>query len=140
MTDFISQSQRALLFAKARSDAGTNPTFVSSQTCAKCHADAYLKWTNSKHGHAMDSVILKKDEFDANCLQCHASLKESASVLPKYANIQCEACHGAGAQHAANPTKGYGHIADLQTICSTCHTQTISPNFDARAAWLKIKH
>ncbi len=140
LTDFLSQSQRASIFAKPKADATSALHFISSQACAKCHTEAYIKWTSSKHGHAMDSVMLKKDEFDAGCLACHATLKESAEALPKFAAVQCEACHGAGSQHAANPAKGYGRIADLKTLCSTCHTQAISPNFDAQAAWLKIKH
>jgi 2',3'-cyclic-nucleotide 2'-phosphodiesterase (5'-nucleotidase family) len=140
LNDFLSQAQRALMFARAKPDAGSTAQFVSSQTCAKCHADAYIKWSVSKHGRAMDSVVLKRDEFEAPTLQSHASLKVSDDALPKFASVQCEQCHGAGSLHAANPAKGYGRIADLKTVCSTCHTQTINPNFDAQAAWLKIKH
>lgn len=140
LSDFLSQSQRALLFAKAKPDEASAVHFISSQACAKCHADAYIKWTNSKHARAMDSVMLKKEEFDAGCLACHASVKDNAATLPKFASVQCEQCHGPGSLHATNPAKGYGRIADLKTACSTCHTQMINPNFDSQAAWLKIKH
>jgi DnaJ-class molecular chaperone len=98
-----------------------------------------MKWSNSQHLRATDSLVLNKTEFDAACLQCHATGKK-ANKLPIFTAVQCEQCHGPGSNHALKPAKGYGRITDIKSACLSCHTQQTSPNFDPQAAWLKIKH
>lgn len=129
--------------ANKRATAGKKPLpggFVSSSTCAACHTAHYIQWANTKHYRSMDSVMLKAYEFEPSCLACHGSVTEKESALPKFAAVECEQCHGPGAEHAAKPAKGYGRINDLKTLCSSCHTQKTNPAFDAQAAWMKIKH
>ncbi|MEW6126613.1 MAG: multiheme c-type cytochrome [Acidobacteriota bacterium] len=139
LSEFNLQAQRRLLFSKPdKSESGT-ATFVSSQTCASCHAEPYLKWTNSKHARSMDAVVTKKDEFLTGCLQCHASGDQGENQLPRFASVECEACHGPGSLHAAKPAKGYGRV-NLKTACAACHTTAINAAFNAATAWLKIKH
>ncbi len=114
--------------------------FVSSTSCAACHAAHYIQWTNTKHYRSMDSVMLKATEFDQSCIACHGSVTQREDDLPRFAAVECEQCHGPGAAHTANPAKGYGRINDLKTVCSSCHTSKTSPAFDAPTAWMKIKH
>ncbi len=114
--------------------------FVSSTSCAACHAAHYIQWVNTRHYRSMDSVMLKATEFDQSCIACHGSVTEKQGDVPKFAAVECEQCHGPGAEHAANPVKGYGRINDLKPVCSSCHTTKTSPAFDAPAAWMKIRH
>jgi hypothetical protein len=125
--------------ASAQAKQGTPAEFISAKACAECHTDQYIKWSNSKHARATDSVMLHKDEFTVGCLQCHASAR-SETALPKFTAVECEECHGPGSNHALKPLKGYGKVSDLKSACSSCHTDRTSPNFNPQAAWVKIKH
>ena len=98
-----------------------------------------------RHARATDSLVIKQIEFDASCFACHASGIErhvggEAGPLPQLQNVHCEACHGPGSDHAKNPAKGYGRVADIKASCAVCHTPHTSPGFDTQAAWEKIKH
>jgi 2',3'-cyclic-nucleotide 2'-phosphodiesterase (5'-nucleotidase family) len=132
--------------ARERNTASeTSSGYVSSAACAQCHAAQYVQWANSAHSHATDPLPARQFEFEASCLSCHATGTQKATANPsietaRLQNVQCEQCHGPGSDHAAKPSKGYGRIANLQSACSACHTQQVSPNFDAQAAWAKIKH
>jgi hypothetical protein len=42
--------------------------------------------------------------------------------------VGCEACHGPGAAHVETPEEGYGEVT--VTVCGTCHTSSMSPDFD----------
>jgi hypothetical protein len=125
--------------ASAQAKQGTPAEFISAKACAECHTDQYIKWSNSKHARATDSVMLHKDEFTVGCLQCHASAR-SENALPKFTAVECEECHGPGSNHALKPLKGYGKVSDLKSACTSCHTDRTSPNFNPQAAWVKIKH
>ncbi len=119
--------------------------YVTAGACAQCHTEQYIKWSATKHAHTTDPLVAKSYEFDADCLACHASGWDQTKAfniadLPKLQQVQCEQCHGAGSEHAAKPAKGYGRVSNWQAVCTACHTAKISPNFNARTAWEKIKH
>jgi Cytochrome c554 and c-prime len=123
----------------------SSPAYISSASCAECHAAQYVRWSNSAHAHATDPLPPRQFEFEVSCLSCHATgiQKPGANLsieMARFQSVQCEQCHGPGSDHAAKPGKGYGRIANLQSACSTCHTQQINPGFDAQSAWAKIKH
>lgn len=130
------QANKRLTTGKGQLPGG----FISSVGCAACHSAHYIQWVNTKHYRSMDAVMLKAWEFDQSCLACHGSVTEKAGDRPKFAAVECEQCHGPGADHAARPAKGYGRISDLKTVCSSCHTPKTSPAFDAPSAWAKIRH
>ena len=111
--------------------------------CAQCHQAQYVQWANSSHAHATDKLPPRWVEFETGCLSCHATGQQVAGgkiELAKLQSVQCEQCHGPGSEHVQKPGKGYGHIANTQAMCMSCHTAEASPNFDFQAAWAKIKH
>jgi hypothetical protein len=123
----------------------SSPTYVTSAACSQCHVAQYMKWVNSPHAHATDPLPPRAFEFEANCLDCHATGSKPASAAdkietPRLQNVQCEQCHGPGGNHVAKPAKGYGRVASLQSACASCHTTETSPDFDLQTAWAKIKH
>jgi len=127
------------------SKSGSSPAYVSSAACSKCHLAQFMKWTNSAHAHATDPLPPRSNEFEASCLECHATGSRRASgtnklEIARLQNVQCEQCHGPGSDHAAKPAKGYGRAASMQSACASCHTTETSPDFDLQAAWAKIKH
>jgi len=127
------------------SGSESSPALVGSAACTKCHAVQYGKWANSGHAHATDSLATRPLEFEASCLDCHATGSKLASAAnksepAKLQNVQCEQCHGPGSAHVAKPGKGYGRIANLQKVCASCHDSETSPGFDVQTALEKIKH
>jgi len=131
--------------AASRGLSGSAGGYITSSACSKCHETQYQRWASSAHAHATDPLPPRPFEFEADCLNCHATgwagTKAEGSTEPRGLQaVQCEQCHGPGAAHAARPAKGYGRIANMQTACSTCHTRDTSPRFDLQGAWAKIKH
>jgi len=118
--------------------------YVTSRACASCHEAQYVQWANTGHVHATDKLPPRAYEFEAGCLSCHATgqrmLAGGKLELAKLQSVQCEQCHGPGAEHVQKPGKGYGRVANVQALCVTCHTPEMSPKFDFQSAWAKIKH
>ena len=137
LEDWLARSRQRTVAGQANEQP---PSFVGAAACAACHSGQYIQWSGSPHAHAADPLPPRPFEFETSCLQCHASGLNQPGVQTPLQAVQCEQCHGPGAEHAKSPAKGYGRIANLQVMCATCHTATTSPGFDARAAWLKIKH
>jgi 2',3'-cyclic-nucleotide 2'-phosphodiesterase (5'-nucleotidase family) len=118
--------------------------FVGVETCANCHTEQKAIWDGTGHAHAMATLESKNEQFDNECVSCHVvgfnkGGFQSLITTPQYANVQCEACHGPGREHASNPGKGYGHM-ETPVGCTQCHTKPNSPDFDFETYWPKIKH
>lgn len=125
--------------------AATQGKYVSSTACASCHEPQYIQWINTAHARATDKLVAKQLEFERGCFACHTTGLDpvnpvSATDMPVMHQVQCEQCHGPGADHIAKPAKGYGKIVDMQAACTSCHTPQVNPSFDVRAAWEKVKH
>ena len=121
-----------------------NSAYVGASTCAGCHADQYAVWEKTGHAHAMATLERKSEQFDNECVRCHVvgfnkGGFQTLMTTPQLANVQCEACHGPGRDHAAAPAKGYGFMA-TPVGCTQCHTQPNSPDFNFETYWPRIKH
>jgi hypothetical protein len=55
----------------------------------------------------------------AACVECHVDVPEAAAG-GAHAEIHCEACHGAQAAHAEDPTVEPGR-PDAGVLCARCH-------------------
>jgi 2',3'-cyclic-nucleotide 2'-phosphodiesterase (5'-nucleotidase family) len=125
--------------------ASADSNFVSAQACLECHRAQYLAWANTAHARAMNSLASRAAELDTGCLVCHTTgfnrggfqnVTQSRMLI----NVQCEECHGPGRAHIAKPDKTYGHISDVQTICSRCHNAETSGEFKLETYLAKIRH
>jgi len=119
--------------------------FVSARACSKCHLAEYMQWLNTGHARALNSLAGKQMELDTGCLACHTTGFgkggfRQINETPGLTNVQCEQCHGPGRNHIANPTRDYGQIAQLGVVCSVCHTEETSADFNAAGFWQRIKH
>jgi Cytochrome c554 and c-prime len=118
--------------------------FAGVGTCKTCHADIVATWEQSKHAHAFATLESEKREYDRDCTPCHSTgfYKRggfvSATATPALENVQCEACHGNAADHAANPS--VRTTAAARQACMECHTAERSPHFDFAAYWPRIQH
>ena len=85
--------------------------WVGRETCAACHEDTAAAFVNGPHGRLMADVA-----------------KGISAGQPKGETLDrsCETCHGPGAQHANDPTKGNiknlkGATREASVGCLTCH-------------------
>lgn len=120
-------------------------SYATNSACSQCHIAQYMKWADSAHASATNPLPTRAIEFEAACLNCHATGSQpgnagAKAVIAKLQNVQCEQCHGPGSLHVAKPRKGYGRIASIQANCASCHTAATSPGFDLKTGWEKIKH
>lgn len=135
--------KRGLNLAEMRKRLKKSP-FATADQCKMCHPDIHKSWSKTRHAHAMTTLEKSHQEYDPECVSCHATGVTTRNgymnqkETPELANVQCEACHGPGDAHMNAPAKGFGK-ADEQT-CRSCHTDERTPDFDFDEAWAKIKH
>ncbi len=107
--------------------------FVGVRVCASCHPDRYAAWKSSPHAAAYATLEAKGRQYDPDCLACHAVAYECTGgevdreSLQKFAAVQCESCHGPGADHAR--TAGQTPM-NTELVCPRCHTADKSPDFN----------
>jgi len=54
------------------------------------------------------------------CVMCHDD-QATARAAGKHAQVACEACHGALAQHADDPAAHVPKLPDVADLCRRCH-------------------
>jgi len=59
-----------------------------------------------------------------SCEDCHADVLE-VKKTGKHAGVNCEACHGALAAHAADPASVVPQLPDTAVLCARCHEENI---------------
>jgi 2',3'-cyclic-nucleotide 2'-phosphodiesterase (5'-nucleotidase family) len=123
---------------------GISKPFEGAQECQACHEEIYAHWEESKHAHAFQILVDAQREYDRDCTPCHTTgfYKtggfEGFNVTPDLINIQCEACHGNGAAHVADPDVRTD--TDARGTCRSCHTVDQTPEFDFDTFWARIAH
>jgi 2',3'-cyclic-nucleotide 2'-phosphodiesterase (5'-nucleotidase family) len=129
--------------------ASTADLYVGQQACASCHANSHKVSEAAAHMRAYQTLVEKKSEFDPDCLRCHTvgyGVRDGFINLqrtPKLAGIQCESCHGRGADHiklaqAGKPSRTLRVVTP--NSCIRCHDQENSENFKYETYWPKIRH
>ena len=117
-------------------------SYLGDRACMACHEDAWKVYLNSPHRSAFASIRNKGQSFEPECLSCHTTGYQfkngysDESPFNKLANVQCEACHGYGSEHARDNK----WVAQAKDSCTLCHDQKNSPEFDYAFYWDKIKH
>ena len=128
--------------AYPRTMGSEKETFLGERACMSCHEDAWKVYLDSPHRSAFATIRNKGQSFEPECLSCHTTgyqHKNGYAEEPpfnKLSNVQCEACHGYGTQHARDGK----WVAQAKDSCTMCHDQANSPEFDYATYWEKIKH
>jgi predicted CXXCH cytochrome family protein len=61
----------------------------------------------------------------AACVECHSDVPEAAKGGP-HEEVRCEACHGALAGHAGDPTEKKAVRPDSRILCARCHAENVA--------------
>jgi len=112
------------------------------QVCLTCHQKPYMIWKNSHHSRAFKTLVDKGKQQTDECLNCHVVGLKNYGYTSKrkyLRNVQCENCHGPGAEHVQNPQK-HKISRSSSAVCETCHNREHSPKFHFHTYWKKIKH
>ena len=123
---------------------GQATPFIGAEKCGSCHPDTYAQWRVSVHGKAEQRLPLAQRR-DPRCTSCH-----SPQARDGFSGVQCESCHGAGANYwpaAVMKDKQLAEAAGLRKgneefMCRQCHRDenTKGIPFHFSSALEKILH
>ncbi|MFT5232433.1 MAG: 2',3'-cyclic-nucleotide 2'-phosphodiesterase (5'-nucleotidase family) [Candidatus Krumholzibacteriia bacterium] len=139
-TDLVSFKEAKRL-AYPRNMGSDKEQFLGDRSCMACHDNAWQSYVNSSHRTAFSTLRAKGQSEEPECLSCHTTgymYKNGYNAESKASlqNVQCEACHGYGTEHARDGK----WVAQAKDSCVVCHDQENSPEFDYATYWEKIKH
>lgn len=138
----LQQFKDAKRAAYPRTYGSEDEEFLGDRACKSCHEAAWAVYEKSGHMQAYTTLRLKGQNFEPECLSCHTTgyqYKNGYAEDPPtnhLINVQCEACHGYGTEHARDGR----WAAQARESCVICHDQKNSPDFDYVSYWEKIKH
>jgi len=109
--------------AALNANAGDH-AYVGAEKCKMCHKVQYTSWAETTHAKSTEAAKASTDPaFEAKCLDCHATNSDET-----LAGIQCEACHGAGADFKKmsimkdrEAAVANGLVIPTQATCDGCH-------------------
>ena len=107
------------------------PGYAWADSCKTCHQAEYDSWAKTKHATALER--LSPPNQQSACVGCHVTgakmriTDANNKVLNK--GVQCEACHGGGAAHVADPKVKTGLVrVPPSATCEECHNDK-GPHF-----------
>ncbi|MCK4858370.1 MAG: cytochrome c3 family protein [candidate division Zixibacteria bacterium] len=101
---------------------------VGAKRCKICHKDVYDSWINTGHARAY-ALLTPEDRQNEECVACHTTGRTVKRQLLE--GVQCEACHGAGADYRKTKIMKDKELAiengliELTTeVCQKCHNES----------------
>lgn len=128
-----------------RTEGRPGEKFLGAAACSRCHSDDYKSYSTTAHSRAWQTLVEKGQESNPECVGCHVvgfnhvnGFDRATSDHGRNAlfNVQCEACHGTGTEHARDGR----WAATAKASCTTCHTPENSPDFDYASYWARVAH
>lgn len=152
-----------VVFEDPGDDPGEIPTaaagFVGYQDhasqltfCGTCHTGKQEEWLQTTHSKAWANLQVT-GHVEESCEECHATNElgnaatqasgYNATMDPRYQDVQCESCHGAGLEHIQSPSNATVPKAPLNvgttltTGCGECHRTAMTPYLEE---WGQSRH
>lgn len=114
------------LLLLASASASAQEQYIGAAQCGTCHVAQYEKWKTTGHSQAL-ARLSERQQRDRGCTICHTM--EPASSNPELAGVQCESCHGRGAEYAPRFVMKDRELSRLlgltdvtEQTCRPCHT------------------
>ena len=109
-------------------------TSDKSTTCGNCHVDHQNKWVGTAHADAYAGLVNSGQAQDF-CYGCH-TVNEKGNQLTAaagwnvvqdtaYHDVQCESCHGPGAEHIETPDASAHPLARIRVLTADLATGNI---------------
>ncbi len=99
-----------------------------SASCLSCHPTQHAQWASTPHASAWTRLVQVNRQSDQACFSCHVTgafaegAPATASAVPAELHaVGCEACHGPGAAHSADPAAGAIVRDPPVEVCQQCH-------------------
>lgn len=120
-----------LLALDAGQVAAARRDYVGSAACGTCHPAQLAAWQATAHARTLQVAGAPLGPW-GRCLGCHSTGDWPAGAIVER-TVGCEACHGAGADYAADDLMRNRHLArdlglvDLEVpavraqVCASCH-------------------
>jgi hypothetical protein len=144
------RKQQKILFAKeqlkaTQSSSEATDVYLGLGACISCHPGAFETYVHTKHARAYKTLASQFAHRDQACVGCHVTgyrerggfsgIRRMGAPVDLI-DVQCEACHGPGAEHSRDGR----YRATAVESCVKCHTEEEDPDFDFDEAWEKIAH
>jgi hypothetical protein len=120
--------------------------YAGERACAACHASESTQWKSTPHASAYKTLLDAHRHFQPACVSCHVvgygaqyGYRVGDAEEP-LANVQCEVCHGPGAEHAARPAAVRMRREVPEAVCLECHTADHSDHFVYSEAIRAVRH
>ncbi len=119
--------------------------YLGVGACQSCHADAFEVYMGTAHARAYATLTSQFVHRDTSCVGCHVTGFgepggfrgfRARGALVDLVDVQCEACHGPGSEHARDGS----YRKRAAESCVKCHTESDDPGFDYDADWQQIAH
>jgi len=100
--------------------------FVGAEVCRSCHQQQHADWSSTPHARAYTTLVKERRHFDLDCWSCHVTgAQQPGGPVSPYdvgpmRNVQCEACHGPGRKHIADPKADMVRVPS-EAHCKGCH-------------------
>ena len=120
--------------------------FVGAAKCKMCHKAEFASWSETPHAKAWD-VLSAEEQKKPECISCHMTGMTAGDEAEMLTGVQCEACHGGGADYKSPKIKSKkAWAADREAAlaaakeaglnpsptvedCKRCHKKEGNPNF-----------
>ncbi len=119
--------------------------YVGVTKCKGCHKAQFEAWSETPHAKAWEALSAEEQK-KPECATCHETGKTAGETAEMLTGVQCEACHGGGADYksfkimnkkkwAADPegqlklAQAAGLIIPTADDCMRCHKKEGNPNF-----------
>lgn len=112
-------------------------------TCGNCHVGHQTQWKTTAHAMAHQTLKNLNTAPTATCWSCHTVTERGNALTTAagwnvksdsaYQDVQCESCHGPGAEHVQNPSnRTKVPLARVSMTvdgasCAACHSGAHTP-------------
>lgn len=121
--------------------------YLPPEFCGECHQPQYEQWLSTGHAHAIETLE-KQKRMDKSCLTCHSLEFRMRGVVTerRKRGVECVDCHvelqdpATAKMHGQRPgERPTTKIVD-ERVCTRCHDQQNSPNFNLQTYLPKVTH
>ena len=106
-------------------------SYTGDSVCKQCHPDQTDQWLTTAHAEAFESLKERSQDYNPECIPCHTTGfgYTGGFIRPDLTSemegVQCEMCHGAGAEHAENPTSPIGTVSGRPVLIHVIHQNRV---------------